>query len=162
MLPSDIPKYLNIHGTNYNIKERKSHIGSFNCPQEEFGVVTINMLHPIFMKYEHLLLCIQDSTVAVIHMQNGFCYLFDPHSRNISGFQVSYGCAVLLSFMLLTTLQTYLSSLAGDLNVSTFELTPLHIRADYSPCKCKLDFKNKERRSTLVYSLIWVQVTTAI
>ena len=28
-LPSDIPKYLNIHSTNYNIVERKSHIGSF-------------------------------------------------------------------------------------------------------------------------------------
>ena len=86
LLPTDIPRYLNIHGTNYNITERKSHIGSFISPQKEFGLVTINMLHSAFTKYCHFLLCIQDSTVAVIHGQNDFYYVFDPHSRNISGF----------------------------------------------------------------------------
>ena len=75
LLPSDIPKYLNIHGTNYNNVERKSHIGSFLGAQEEFRLVTINMLNHIFMKYQHFLLCVQDSTVAVIHACNDFYYL---------------------------------------------------------------------------------------
>ena len=71
LLLSYIPKCLNIYGTNYNIKERKSHIGSFICPQEEFGIVTINMLHPIFMKYEHFLLCICNSTDCRSHCNSG-------------------------------------------------------------------------------------------
>ena len=146
LLPSDIPKYLNIHGTKYNIKERKLYIGSFICSQEEFGVVTIKMLHPTLIKYKHFLLCIQDSTVAVIHAQNGFYYLFDPHSRNITGFQVSNGCDVLLSFMLLTILQTYLSSLAGDLSVNTFELTPLHIRADVQHLEMQAGFSEDGKK----------------
>ena len=109
LLPSDIPMYLNIHGTNYNTVERKSHIGSFLGAQEEFRLVTINMLNHIFMKYKHFLLCVQDSTVAVIHACSDFYYLFDPHSRSSAGFPVSNGSTVLLSFMLLTNLQTYVT-----------------------------------------------------
>ena len=140
LLPSDIPKYLNIHGTNYNIVERMSHIGSFLGAQEEFRLVTINMLNHIFIKYKYFLLCVQDSTAAVVHACNGLYYLFDPHSRNSAGFPVSNGSPVMLSFMVLTNLQTYVTSLAVQLNASTFELTPLNIRADIQPLEMKAGF----------------------
>ena len=92
------------------------------------------------MKYQHFLLCVQDSTVAVIHACNGFYYLLNSHSRNSAVFPVSNGSAVLLSFMLLTNLQTYVTSLAVQLNASTFELTPLNIRADIQPLEMKAGF----------------------
>ena len=83
----------------------------------------------------------------MIQAENGFYYLFDPRGRNISGFHVSNGSAILLSFMLLTTLQTYLTSLDVDLNARIFELTPVYNRADIQPCEMQAGFAKQGKKN---------------
>ena len=79
-----------------------------------------------------MLLCIGDSTVAILHMDDGKYYIFDSHSRNIEGYPTPNGRAVLLSFNFLKELYNYLRKLAMVLNADKFELTPIQITRCFS------------------------------
>ena len=51
-------------------------------------------------------------------------YIYDSHSRNIAGYPVPNGTAVLLTFNSLQRLNKFIIILAHHLNADTFELTP--------------------------------------
>ena len=67
-LPSDVPRYICLHGINNQISELKSDIGSFTHGQEQFNIKTFESLSNLFSCYTHMLLCIGDSTVSIMHM----------------------------------------------------------------------------------------------
>ena len=98
LLPSDIPNYIALNGINYKLNDLKSHIGSFSHTNEEFNLKTFDMLGSVLLSYRHMLLCIGDNTVSVMHMDGGGYFICDSHSRSIEGYPVPNGTAVLLSF----------------------------------------------------------------
>ena len=55
-------------------------------------------------------------------------YIYDSHSRDIAGFPVSHGTAILLTFDLLKGMNNYIKILAMHLNGDKFELTPIQIK----------------------------------
>ena len=79
-----------------------------------------------------MLLCIGDSTVGIMHRDDGKYYIFDSHSRNIEGYPTPNGRALLLSFNSLKELCNYLRKLAMVLNADKFELTPIQIKRCFS------------------------------
>ena len=79
-----------------------------------------------------MLLCIGDSTVGIMHMDDGKYYIFYSHSRNIEGYPTPNGRAILLSFNFLKELCNYLRKLAMVLNADKFELTPIQIKRCFS------------------------------
>ena len=79
-----------------------------------------------------MLLCIRDSTVAIMHMDNGKYYIFDSHSGNIEGYPTPNGIAVLLSFNFSKELCNYLRKLAMLLDADKYELTPIQIARCFS------------------------------
>ena len=74
-----------------------------------------------------MFLCIGDSTVSIVHIDDGKHYTFDSHSRNIKGYPTPNGTAVLLTFNFLKELCNYVRKLAVKLNANRFELTPIQI-----------------------------------
>ena len=50
-LPSDIPEYITIDKTNYEVNEMQSYIGSFSGCNHDFNVVTIDMLTDVFQEF---------------------------------------------------------------------------------------------------------------
>ena len=56
------------------------------------------MMIDILTEFSHFLLCIGDSVISVIHTVVNTYYLYDSHSRDIAGFLVSDGTAILLTF----------------------------------------------------------------
>ena len=132
LLPSDVPRYICLHSINHKITELKSHIGSFTHSFEEFNIKTFDSLSNLFSCYTHMLLCIGDITVGIMHMDDGKYYIFDSHSRNIEGYPTPNSRAVLLSFNFLKELCNYLRKLAMVLNADKFELTPIQIKRCFS------------------------------
>ena len=98
LLPSDIPKYITVDAVNYEVHERLSHIGSFTVVNEEFAMKSIDMMNDILTEFSHFLLCIGDTPISVIHTEVNTYYIYDSHSRDIAGFPVSDGTAILLTF----------------------------------------------------------------
>ena len=54
LLPSDIPEYITIDKTNYEVNEMQLYIGSFSGCNHDFNVVTIDMLSDVFEEYGHI------------------------------------------------------------------------------------------------------------
>ena len=50
------------------------------------------MMNDILTEFSHLLLCIGDSVISVIHTDVNTYYIYDSHSRDIAG------TAILLTF----------------------------------------------------------------
>ena len=68
--------------------------------------------------------------MAVIKDSESF-YLFDSHARNSRGMPDENGTAVVLEFSELNELQNHIETLASYLNVSVFEITPVHAHASF-------------------------------
>ena len=68
--------------------------------------------------------------MAVIKDSESF-YLFDSHARNLRGMPDENGTAVVLEFSKLNELQNHIETLASYLNVSIFEITPVHAHASF-------------------------------
>ena len=66
--------------------------------------------------------------MAVIKDSESF-NLFDSHARNSRGIPDENGTAVVLEFSELNELQNHMETLASYLNVSIFEITPVHAHA---------------------------------
>ena len=96
-----------------------------------------------------MLLCIGDSTVTIMHMDDGKYYIFDSHSRNIEGYPTPTGTAVLLSSNFLKELCNYLRKLAMVLNAHKFELTPIQIARCFS--HNKMDHYSVYENSTITH-----------
>ena len=135
LLPSDVPGYICLHGINNKITELKSHIGSFTHGYEQFYSKTFDSLSNLFSCYTHMLLCIGDSTVSIMHMDDGKYHIFDSHSRNIEGYPTPKGRAVLPSFNFLKELCNYVRKLVVILNADKFELTPIQITSFFHTMK---------------------------
>ena len=130
LLPTDVPRYIHLHSINNNWIKISHRSFTHGC--EEFNIKTFDSLSNLFTYYTHMLLCIGDSTVAIMHMDHGKYYIFDSHSRYIEGYPTPNGRAVLLSFNFLKELYNYLRKLAMVLNADKFELTPIQITRYFS------------------------------
>ena len=92
----------------------------FDHGYEQFNTKTFDSLSNLFSCYTHVLLCIEDSTVSIMHMDDRKYYIFDSHSRNI-GYPTPNGRAVLLSLNFLKEFCNYVRKLAMILNADKFE-----------------------------------------
>ena len=63
----------------------------------------------------------------MIHREVKTYYVYNSHSRDIAGFPVSGGTAILLTFDSLKGMNNYIKILAMYLNADKFELTPIEI-----------------------------------
>ena len=61
LLSIDIPEYITIDKTNYEVNEMQSYIGSFSGCNHDFNVVTIDMLPDVFEEFGDFLFCISKS-----------------------------------------------------------------------------------------------------
>ena len=150
LLPSDIPEYITIDKTNYEVNEMQSYIGSFSGCNHDFNVVTIDMLSDVFEEYGHFLFCIGKSASAIFREHNTY-YIYDPHSRNKHGFPDADGTSVRLKFNSIEKMYNYVANLAIEVNTYEFELTPLlivmNVPDDYMNLhikKKRIDFENSE------------------
>lgn len=64
--------------------------------------------------------------MAVIKDSESF-YVFDSHARNWQGMPDENANAVVLEFSELNELQNHIETLESYLNVSIFEITPVHV-----------------------------------
>lgn len=83
-------------------------------------------------RWSYATLCISDQTArgtTVLLLTHGDeCYLFDSHSRDICGQQVSDGTSVLLNFNCLQNMVTYLLQQATSMHFEIFDLTIIDLQ----------------------------------
>ena len=72
LLPSDIPEYITIDKTNYEINEMQSYIGSFSGCNHDFNVVTTDILTDVFEEFGDFLFCVGKSASAILHENNTY------------------------------------------------------------------------------------------
>ena len=66
LLPSDIPEYITVDKKNYRLTEMHSYIGLFSSGCQDFNMMTIDMLPDVFRQFHDFLLCIGESTSAIL------------------------------------------------------------------------------------------------
>ena len=124
LLVSDIPRYIKLYNYIYNIHEINSIIGNMCLGNSSFNSIPFNKNKDIVLKYEHFVLVIGCSALAIIVDKNVF-YVFDPHQRNTYGMPDTNGGAIVTKFNSFNQLCLYIAELAKKLHASEYELTPI-------------------------------------
>ena len=98
LLPSHLPKDVMIFNSTFKEIEKLSHISSFLYPNIDKHIVSVSDSTNIFGSNTHDLMCLYDSTLAILKESNDGFYVFDPHARDHSGLPDESGKAMLLHF----------------------------------------------------------------
>ncbi|XP_064645914.1 uncharacterized protein LOC135499178 [Lineus longissimus] len=129
--PDDLPKVILLKQKYTSIKYSTSFIGSMNGNDNgvEYSLETaLNLALESGDNNASCIICIKDSSIAIIKSSHDDFYLFDSHARNTSGLLDSNGKCVLLLFRSFNSLCAQLrkisSSVTNDVH-APFELTPI-------------------------------------
>jgi hypothetical protein len=109
-----------------------------------------NVLNNIFgdthLNYQHCLLTIDCSTVAIFKSAEGNFKIFDSHSRDLYGIPHPFGKGILISVKDITNLVTYLQNIAPQGNVTLFEIRGVTATESEAEKQNRLENARKYRR----------------
>ena len=126
ILVSDLPKYIKLYKTIYNIQEVNSLIGNIYLDNPIVKGISFDKLKSVIVKYKYMILILGSSALSIIYSNNIF-YTFDPHKRNTYGLPDSSGGAAILKFNSFSQLCSYIDELSQHLCTTDYELTPIVI-----------------------------------
>ena len=107
ILVSDLPKYIKLYKTIYNIQEVNSVIGNIYLDNPIVKGISFDKLESVIVKYKYTILILGSSALSIIYSNNIF-YTFDPHKRNTYGLPDSSGGATILKFNSFSQLCSYI------------------------------------------------------
>ena len=140
LLPTDLPTRVHVCNKIFNVVRGKEAFGTFTQNLHK----TRNMLSVLctFIQTTETsaLICLGDqsgsSTITVLS-QHTSMYIFDPHSRNISGMSSAHGTAVLMRFNNIQSTVLFICELADSLAARLFHWTFWH-SVTAASCDCDI------------------------
>ncbi|XP_048237116.1 uncharacterized protein LOC124129054 [Haliotis rufescens] len=140
LLVSDICPTVDFFGKEYRFLSGDSLIGFVMKDTEEIVDIPQQMcldaaLQTIFSQHDATFMTFGGSTFAVIERNNKY-HVFDSHSRNTEGLQVTNGTSILIQYTSLLQVYEHCLNLARSMNLnafSQFEMTGMKISTDIQP-----------------------------
>ena len=153
LLPTDLPTCVHVCNKIFNVVRGKEAFGTFTQNLHK----TRNMLSVLctFIQTTETsaLICLGDqsgSSAITVLSQDTSMYIFDPHSRNISGMPSAHGTAVLMRFNNIPSTVSFICELADSLAARLFHWTFWH-SVTAASCDCDI-FLGKRSPSINVLS----------
>ena len=140
LLPTDLPTCVHVCNKIFNVVRGKEAFGTFTQNLHK----TRNMLSVLctFIQTTETsaLICLGDqsgSSAITVLSQDTTMYIFDPHSRNISGMPSAHGTAVLMRFNNIPSTVSFICELADSLAARLFHWTFWH-SVTAASCDCDI------------------------
>ena len=140
LLPTDLPTCVHVYNKIFNVVRGKEAFGTFTQNLHK----TRNMLSVLctFIQTTETsaLICLGDqsgSSAITVLSQDTTMYIFDPHSRNISGMPSAHGTAVLMRFNNIPSTVSFICELADSLAARLFHWTFWH-SVTAASCDCDI------------------------
>ena len=140
LLPTDLPTCVHVCNKIFNIVRGKEAFGTFTQNLHK----TRNMLSVLCTFIQttatSALICLGDqsgSSAITVLSQDTSMYIFDPHSRNISGMPSAHGTAVLMRFNNIPSTVSFICELADSLAARLFHWTFWH-SVTAASCDCDI------------------------
>ena len=140
LLPTDLPTCVHVCNKIFNVVRGKEAFGTFTQNLHK----TRNMLSVLctFIQTTETsaLICLGDqsgSSAITVLSQDTTTYIFDPHSRNISGMPSAHGTAVLMRFNNIPSTVSFICELADSLAARLFHWTFWH-SVTAASCDCDI------------------------
>ena len=153
LLPTDLPTCVHVCNKIFNVVRGKEAFGTFTQNLHK----TRNMLSVLCTFIQttatSALICLGDqsgSSAITVLSQDTSMYIFDPHSRNISGMPSAHGTAVLMRFNNIPSTVSFICELADSLAARLFHWTFWH-SVTAASCDCDI-FLGKRNPSIDVLS----------
>ena len=135
----ELPENVSIFNINFSLHYSESLAGNVkghlinSTAQVDEGlhpyVSLMEALESIFscMNYESCLLTVECNTVAIFKISNTFFKIFDLHSRNFWGQFDTSGTAVLLEFISIESIVSYIEAFYPNKSVVPFEIRGVRV-----------------------------------
>ena len=140
LLPTDLPTCVHVCNKIFNVVRGKEAFGTFTQNLHK----TRNMLSVLCTFIQttatSALICLGDqsgSSAITVLSQDTSMYIFDPHSRNISGMPSAHGTAVLMRFNNIPSTVSFICELADSLAARLFHWTFWH-SVTAASCDCDI------------------------
>ena len=143
LLVSELPQYIKLYNSIYQVQEKNSIIGDIFEKKELFNLLSFDEVEEFIISNKQCILIVGNSSISVQYIQNKF-YTFDPHQCNTYGFPDSNGCAIVLKFNNFNIFYLYICELVRKLNAYSYELIPISIT------KYNADEPEKEKLNQII------------
>ena len=140
LLPTDLPTCVHVCIKIFNVVRGKEAFGTFTQNLQKTRNILSVLCTFIQTTETSALICLGDqsgsSTITVLS-QDSSMYIFDPHSRNISGMPSAHGTAVLMRFNNIQSTVSFICELADSLAARLFHWTFWH-SVTAASCDCDI------------------------
>ena len=140
LLPTDLPTCVHVCNKIFNVVRGKEAFGTFTQNLQKTRNILSVLCTFIQTTEMSALICLGDqsgSSAITVLSQDSSMYIFDPHSRNISGMPSAHGTAVLMRFNNIQSTVSFICELADSLAARLFHWTFWH-SVTAASCDCDI------------------------
>ena len=138
LLPTDLPTCVHVSNKIFNVVRGKEAFGTFTENLQKTRNILSVLCTFIQNTETSALICLGDqsgSSAITVLSQDSSMYIFNPHSRNISGMPSAHGTAVLMRFNNIHSTVSFICELADSLAARLFHWTFWH-SVTATSCDC--------------------------